>query len=128
MSVLLNPKPSLPALEYHDQEVFNGNTPGAPAWTNLDLSTWIGAQKRLCMLSFKLAAGGGTTAVRTEGDTEDYWSTAEDAFSAGVALSRSLGGGVLMVHLVVTNSAGILEWKEDVVTQNMIITLMMSVR
>lgn len=93
-----------------ETEVFNGNTADPAAWTDLDLHTTIGEQATLVLLKF----GGNVNAiaVRKDGDTDQFWSSVA-GYVGGCALVKDISGTMWYALLVVTNDAGVIEWKAE---------------
>ncbi len=102
-------------LTVSETEVFNGNSPGASAWTDLDLSGTVGSQVTLVLLKITGDAGGAF-AVRKNGDTDEFFSGTMDVNAAGVALIRPFGTTVHEAVWVATDSAGKIEWKYEIAT------------
>ena len=88
-----------------ETEVFNGTSP--TNWTDLDLSSTIGAQPTLVLLKINIAQTDTFYAVRKNGDTDEFYLTG--AQPRGVALA--IGGVYHGALLVATDNAGIIEWK-----------------
>ena len=99
------------ALTVAETEVFAGNSPGASAWTDLDLSGTVGAQATLVLL--KIAGQADTRyAVRKNGDADEFYN------NAVVPQGAAAGEGTAALHLVLvvaTDNAGIIEWRSEAV-------------
>lgn len=91
-----------------ETEVFNGNTPAAAAWTDLDLSGTVGANAALVLLKFWINVDLKSIAFRKNGDTDEFYTT--DLVPGGCALGRS-NAGLFMVFIVCTDATGKIEWK-----------------
>ena len=95
-----------------ETEVFNGNSPNS--WTDLDLSGTIGAQASLVVLKIYVD-NSLVTAVRKNGDTDEFYSTTTQNFGAAHGENVT---GVHIVLVVATDAAGIIEWKTQSATAN----------
>lgn len=106
---------------YSGAEVFSGASP--VAWTDLDLSGTIGAVRAWVFLKIDASGDMNATAVRTNGDGDEFWDNAADADAYGTALGHHTSG----VHLVlqaVTDASGVIEWKTET-TQTATVDLIM---
>lgn len=106
MTIISNPAPGL-ELEVSETQVFNGTSP--TSWTDLDLSSTIGAKESLVLLKI---AGIDTKwfAFRKNGDTGNY-GPANHQTPAGCAyVMASIGTGYSYAVWVATDSNGIVEW------------------
>ena len=118
MTVYLNGVPvDVPAtLTVSETEVFDGIPP--VAWTDLNLSSVVGANVALVIL--KVQHGFGTSkamAFRKNGDTDEHYSTAAVELGSGAALVDS-SNAYHQIVVVVTDSGGIIEWKTEEATDN----------
>ena len=106
MGFISNPADPGAALTVAETEVFNGTSP--IAWTDLDLSAIVGANRALVLL--KVGNPATTiygTALRRNGDVDESY----NASSHG-ASKASFGGVSLFMHAVMaTDAAGIIEWR-----------------
>ena len=101
------------ALTVGKVEVFSGNSP--VGWTDLDLSGTVGANPALVVLEIWNSGGGinlWATAVRANGDTDEYWSNAFEDYAYGTALGH-LQGGVAALFVVATDALGVIEWSTE---------------
>jgi len=109
MTTISNPGPGF-ILVVAETPVFNGNSPGVVAWTDLDLSAVVGAQPALVLI--KIAGSVSDYHVRKNGDADDF--TGAIASAWGCASSR--GDAVQhTVLLVATDDAGVIEWKASII-------------
>jgi len=90
-----------------DTEVFNGTSP--TSWTGLDLSGTVGAQVTLVILKI-ITASTAYVAFRKNGDTDEFYY--ETTTAAGCARG-SVRSTAHCVFLVLTDSAGKIEWITD---------------
>lgn len=105
--MLINPlAPAAPILTIAETQVFTGNTP--IVWTDLDLSATIGAQKTLVLLKVTPAGGFTSICFRQNGETDEHYGTGAYGNGTGKIYAES---GVSMWVLVLTDAAGIIEWK-----------------
>lgn len=106
--VVSNPGP-VPTVENPGTIVHNAAAP--LTYTDLDLSTVVGANKATVMLRLKNTSGGSVTLnVREDGDTDEggYGGTAAIGSS-----SQKLSNTYTVRYAVTTSPAGIIEWKSD---------------
>ncbi|MBI4546399.1 MAG: hypothetical protein HY707_00340 [Ignavibacteriae bacterium] len=83
--------------------VFDGTSP--TAWTDLDLSSYVGANYALVYL--KISNGGDNFAFRSDGETDEFYNA--NAFASS---NRGWANGATSATVVVeTGSNGIVEWK-----------------
>ena len=111
--------PSLSKVTISDIEIYNAFAP--IAWTDLDLSSHVGAFKT--MLKLKVVGpnwDGVNVAFRRNGDTDEFYQIVND--SPGCALLLGLNN-IHQVALVETDVNGIIEWKSEVAT-NIVIDIM----
>jgi len=101
-----NPLPSAPILTIAETQVYTGNSP--IAWTDLDLSSVIGAQKALVLL--KVIAAGGFTSIcfRANGDTDEHYGTGTDAGGTAKVYAQN---NIAFYVETITDANGIIEWK-----------------
>ena len=97
-------------------QVFAANTPGASAWTDLDLSAVVGARNALVVLRWQCAQGNAATFFRRRGDTDDQYMAAP-TMAIGASGLRVDTAGVFGTVVVPTDSGGWIEWKSSAVTQ-----------
>lgn len=102
-------------------QVFAGTAPNA-TFTDLDLSSVVGASSRMVMLKLKYTTTNGTATVTTRrnGDTSTFITTA----GAGPG-SATLGGTTdnCAYIITVTDSAGVIEWTSSGASQSITITV-----
>jgi len=116
MGQINNPTPGLKKV---DTVVFNGNSPGVAAWTDLDLSSVVGVAQKAVMLRIT-SGNGGSIGFRTNGDTTDYYETVgTNSNVASVAPTTA----IYDVAIVVTDSNGIIEWKSELLNQATVIVV-----
>jgi len=89
-------------------QVFDGNAP--TDWTDLDLSSVVGARRALVFLKVK---NNSTTdarnyAFRPNGDSDDYYAAADFHSCSACRVTHGDCG----TALVITDTSGIIEWKE----------------
>ena len=93
-------------LTVSETQVFSGTSP--TGWVDLDLSGTVGAQATLVMLKIYLGNFSDAVAVRKDGDTDEFYSTATaDARGAALALTAPIH----IVLIVATSDTGVIEWK-----------------
>ena len=97
-----------------ETEVFNGTSP--TAWTDLDLSGTIGANPALVLLKIYPGEIGITCAVRKNGDTDEFYSDSNPAYTCGAALLINKSDLIHEVAIVATNADGIIEWRTGAAT------------
>jgi len=108
MGGISNP-PTVAPVTKCDIEVFNGTTPAVPAWTDLDLSSVVGARAAFVILRATPAAGwtaGHYIITRPNGETE-FSSTQASPFKTTFAATQA---GILFG---LTGSDGIIEWRAE---------------
>ena len=89
-------------------QVYNAVPP--IAWTDLDLSSVIGAYRALVIMTFNTVSTNKAIAVRQNGVGEQFYS-ATVSEARGVALGQVLVAGSHYLALwVPTDSAGVIEW------------------
>lgn len=93
-----------------ETEVFSGNTPGASAWTDLDINAVVGSNVALVMLKVNGADGIARVAVRKNGDTDEFWNNGPIPLGAACG---EVAAAQWVVLVVLTDAAGILEWKAE---------------
>lgn len=87
-------------------EIYNAAAPSA--WTDLDLSSVVGANRALVFLRVKPSGGAITIDFRTNGDdTEEIGSG--DVDRSGT-VEGYVGDGLVGYFLVETDAAGVIEW------------------
>ena len=96
-----------------ETEVFSGNSPNA--WTDLDLSAVVGTNLALVLLKIYTSVASRPTAVRKNGDADEFW--ANDVEAAGSAFSYHKST-IHYAYVVATDANGIIEWKMSAVTAN----------
>lgn len=87
--------------------VFSGSSP--TSWTDLDLSTYVGENSALVILSISGDGDMNATAVRQNGDTLQYYDNGVEANAYGAALAHHDADAVLIL-ICVTDTAGVIEW------------------
>jgi len=87
--------------------VYNGESP--TSWTDLDLSSIVGINSAMVILSFQATKDMDAISVRKNGDTEDYYCAAADAMAYGMALGHHDTTAVLVL-ICVTDTNGVIEW------------------
>ena len=82
------------------------------AWTNKDLSSYVGSNHANVMLKAKRIAGfsNHTLAARMDGDTDNFKLSAGDSAESSVYIQTVNDAGYLIVP---TSSTGIIEWIGD---------------
>lgn len=99
---------ALAVLTVAETEVFDGTSP--TSWTDLDLSSVVGANVALVMLKVLSTGEGEVKAFRKNGDTdESYSGGGSDYVSWGVSTvdTKTIYTNVI----VVTDAAGKIEWR-----------------
>jgi len=90
-------------------------TVAAPlAWTDLDISAFVGARRSLCLLAFgeNSDISNNTIAVRSDGDTREYYDPViMDGVAKGIAGQNY---NFYTMLCVVTNALGVFEWRASV--------------
>jgi hypothetical protein len=105
MGGLFNPGAILKVAE---TQVYNAAAP--IIWTDLDLSSVVGAQVALVIIKvINITTNLRTLAVRKNGDTDDFY---EGSASYGCAES-DIKTSTHVVFLVFTDSTGKIEWKTE---------------
>ena len=100
------PPPTSP-LTISGATAFSGTSP--TVWTDLDLSSIVGANSAMVMLSFFTSnVDDKYVAIRRNGDTIDYH--IEAAVPSGIASAKS-DTNRAVVLMCVTDTSGIIEWK-----------------
>ena len=92
--------------------VFSGTAP--TSWTDLDLSSVVGANQALVMLQITATSDRNALAVRTNGDTEEYYNPSSDASAHGLALVHHDSSNAVVV-MCITDSSGVIEWRVETV-------------
>lgn len=118
MGNIANPGESGVELVVAETEVFAANSPGASAWTDLDLSAVVGLRKTLVLLKFNGDLGDG--AVRTNGDTDEFYNAIAPSGTQLVEVVAAVHIGVL----VTTDANGIVEWRSALTSQPVTIDIM----
>ena len=98
-----------------ETEVFAANTPGASAWTALDLSAVVGARSVLVFLKAQAAQNNSVLVFRRMGDTDESY-TATPAMALGAFGARPDVSGQFVYVACLTNGAGVLEWRSSAET------------
>jgi len=94
-------------LTVSETEIFNGTAP--TDWTDLDLSAVVGANSAMVLLKISNPTLQlGNTAVRKNGDTDDFL---VGAAGGGCAAIINSAATYFNVVLVTTDTSGIIEWK-----------------
>jgi len=106
-------------------QAFSGSSP--TSWTDLDLSSIVGASQALVMLQFKAGNDMNALAVRTNGDTEEYYHTSSDASAQGLQLAHHDSVNVLSL-MVVTDSAGVIEWRTETSSGSAVVNVVMYIK
>jgi len=86
--------------------VFDGTGPGL-TWTDLDLSSYVGAEYKLVLLKIGGVGSNTAGAFRPDGDTDDYYLATPYA-SVNRFWVTSANEAMAMLE---TGSNGIIEWK-----------------
>ena len=82
-------------------------TPDPSAWTDLDLSAYVGSNRAIVILKIlNNTANERTVAVRPNGDATEYYET---NISRGCA-AADLGVNIASILVCETDAAGIIEW------------------
>lgn len=118
-----NPSPA--ALTIVDTEVFNAASPGTAVFTDLALSSIVGANFALVLLKVFLAtpAGAQSFSVRQNGDTEiDYFG------GEGIGALYKTGSDKSWYVLCPTDAAGIIEWYYSKLNDTVVIDLIAYIR
>lgn len=100
-----------------ETEVYHADSPNA--WTDLDLSGFIGGAKATLVILkvHNVGAGGIYFGFRRNGDTDDVYMAVDKPLGASTGYSQST---VWTVIVVPTDAAGIVEWRTDIVTDHTI--------
>ena len=99
------------ALTLCDVEVFSGTSP--TSWTDLDLSGTVGSNEALVILKITTVQFNlNATAVRKNGDTDEFHNVNAETNAYGCALAKAFIG-VHAVFLVTTDNTGKIEWKAE---------------
>jgi hypothetical protein len=106
MSFISNP-PAGAALNVREVEAFSGTSPSS--FTDLDLSSIVGRKATLVILKIFSSIAAKIFAVRKNGDSDNAYVVTLGP--AGAALMDS--GNVHLVLVVLTDPAGIIEWKSE---------------
>ena len=82
------------------------------AWTNKDLSSYVGSNRTSILLKIKRMSGFAThvVACRVDGDTDNFYLPTADVAESSVYISTINDTGYMIVP---TSSSGIIEWKSD---------------
>lgn len=93
--------------KFVDTEVFAAASTTPIAWTDLDLSSVVGAQECLVVLAVVRSGGLLRAGFRTNGDSRDFYNTTYEC-SINYTLTNNLDpdGSVL----VKTDANGVVEW------------------
>ena len=103
-----------------ETEVYSAATPGASAWTDLDLSAVVGANLALVVL--KVTAGNNCQwAFRKNGDADEFYSAGVVMVGCAKAYTTV---GLFDVVLVATDATGIIEWEASAGVANATIDVM----
>ena len=86
---------------------YTGDSP--EVWTDLDLSSIVGANSALVILQISASGDMNAVAIRMNGDEGDYYCSAGDSNAYGVALGHHDTTAILVL-ICVTDTAGIIEW------------------
>lgn len=108
--------PSISPLTVAETQVYNAAAP--TTWTDLDLSAVVGGNPALVLLKVITATSARQTAFRKNGDTDEFYGAATNAF--GVALGDPTNA-VHCVYLVATDATGIVEWIQEGAAQTTVI-------
>ncbi len=100
------------AMTLDGTKVFDGTAP--TSWTDLDLSSVVGANVALVILNVYNAISVAAAAVRTKGDGKEYYTTGT---SQGCA-QGDLGSGVNCVFIVITDANGVIQWINESASAN----------
>ncbi len=93
------------------------------AWTDLDLSAHVGAQRVLVALKVEVPTSGRYVAVRTNGDAADFRGFGVGAHGVQTVHEQTIDGSTRASLLIVeTDAAGVIEWISSVAC-NVTITL-----
>lgn len=108
MGSIYNPAPSGSELTVAETQVYNASAP--VTWTDLDLSSVVGANSALVVLKCAVPTGSSCNlAVRKNGDTDEF-SAAFYSNSVGCAAGQPLSNSALLIVLLVaTDINGIIE-------------------
>ena len=79
------------------------------SWTELDLSSVVGENTALVILSVSAATTMDAVAVRRNGDTDEYQNTGDDS-AFGCASGFYNATDAALVLICVTDAAGVIEW------------------
>lgn len=99
---------SLLALTTTQTEVYSGDTPSSSAWTDLDLSSTIGANKALVLLKFCETEAGTNYrfAVRANGDGDALYQSG----SNGANIADCGTTNYFSTAICATDTSGVIEW------------------
>lgn len=96
-----------------DAEVFNGTSPGASAWTDLNLSGVVGANPAIVWLrAYNANAGTKYFAFRPNGETEFSSISFTDTI-----MVANIGGTSFDIFICPTDAGGIIEWRYEATSQ-----------
>ena len=102
-----NPLPPGSLLTIDQHVVFNGTSPST--WQDLDLSTWVGPRPAMAYIKCNTNGSGKAKAFRKNGDTDEFY----NVFADGLVQVADSQGGIHYCFIVMTDNAGIIEWKTE---------------
>jgi hypothetical protein len=86
-------------------EVFNGTSP--TSFTDLDLSSVIGATQKVVLLKFITSGGNVVVGVKTNGDADTYGTNSGFGGISSMLITTSEAA----TTIVKTDTSGVIEWK-----------------
>lgn len=90
--------------KFSNTEVFNGTGPAS--WTDLDLSSVVGATQKMVLLKFITTGANVNVGVKTNGDTDSYdVNTGFHGINCILLTANDVG-----TTIVKTDTAGVIEW------------------
>lgn len=99
--------PSTSTTKFATTQVFSGTAP--TSFTDLDLSSTVGAKQRVVLIKITCSTAGGTIyTFRRNGDSASY--SIADLTTGGAAQSGAIQNGYSAYIIVTTDSSGIVEW------------------
>jgi len=96
-----------------ETEVFTGTSPAS--YTDLDLSSVVGAKSSLVLLKITVGFDSAVCGVRKNGDTDDQFLQSTVGFACGQFTTFTNKFAILCV---ITDASGIIEWRTDAARTN----------
>jgi hypothetical protein len=91
--------------KFSNTEVFNGTSPST--WTDLDLSSVVGAKQRVVLLRFSTTGTSIALAIKTKGDTKTYTTNSSYSSNSAMYIPNNTYSGTLIVK---TDTSGVIQW------------------